>query len=165
MMTFVDLNVGSFWRMFGRVKGWPLLGRLKFRSFSKKDVSRDKERESTWIKYDYDSRIFFLECLEAWWGEEKEKRIFGVLWVLGGLGVRKKKKEILRECWLMSGMVLDWCLVLWCDYVGNDFSSFCFVMVMTLFIGKSKSKYGEIFTHVRKKKLTLLVKITRVYIL
>ena len=42
-----------------------MLGRLKFGSFSKKDVSRDKERESTWIKYDYDSRIFFLECLEA----------------------------------------------------------------------------------------------------
>ena len=42
----------------------------------------------------------------------KENEIFCVLWVLGGLGVRKKKKEILRECWLMGGMVLDWCLVL-----------------------------------------------------
>ena len=69
MMTFVDLNVGSFWRMFGRVRGWHLLGRLKFESFSKKDISRDKERESIWIKYDYDGRIFFMECLEAWWGE------------------------------------------------------------------------------------------------
>ena len=76
-----------------------------------------------------------------------------MLWVLGGLGVRKKKKEILRECWLISGMVLDWYLVLLCDYVGNGFSPFfpLFVMVRTLFIAKSKSKNGEILTHVVKK--------------
>ena len=89
-----------------------MLGRLKFKSFSKKDVSRDKERESIWIKYDYDDRIFFYGMFRSMMRRIKENGIFSVLWVWGGLGVRKKKKEILRECWLMSGMVLDWCLVL-----------------------------------------------------
>ena len=42
----------------------------------------------------------------------KKKMDFGMLWVMGALGERKKKKEILRECWLMGSMVLDWCLVL-----------------------------------------------------
>ena len=47
---------------------------------------------------------------------------FGMFWIMGALGERKKKKEILRECWLIGGMVLDW--YLWYDYVGNDFSPF-----------------------------------------
>ena len=42
----------------------------------------------------------------------KKKKAFGTLWVMGTLGERKKKKKILRECWFMGGMVLDWCLVL-----------------------------------------------------
>ena len=42
----------------------------------------------------------------------KKKMDFGMLWVMGALGERKKKKEVLRECWRMGGMVLDWCLVL-----------------------------------------------------
>ena len=69
MINFVNLNVGRFWRMFGRVYGWPLLGRLKFGSFNKKEVSTEKERGSIWIKYDYDGRIFFKKCLEVRWGE------------------------------------------------------------------------------------------------
>ena len=30
-----------------------------------------------------------------------------MLWVMGALGERNKKKEILRKCWLMGGMALD----------------------------------------------------------
>ena len=33
----------------------------------------------------------------------KKKKAFGMLWVMGALGERKKKKEILRQ----YGMVLD----------------------------------------------------------
>ena len=42
-----------------------MVGRLKFRNFSKREVSREKERESIWMEYDHDGRIFFMECLEA----------------------------------------------------------------------------------------------------
>ena len=42
----------------------------------------------------------------------KKKMARGMLWVMSALGERKKEKEVLRECWLMSGIVLDWCLVL-----------------------------------------------------
>ena len=37
----------------------------------------------------------------------KKKMDFGMLWVMGAFGERKKKKESLRKYWLMGGMVLD----------------------------------------------------------
>ena len=37
----------------------------------------------------------------------KRKMDFEMLWVMGALGEREKKKEILRECWLMGSMVLN----------------------------------------------------------
>ena len=42
----------------------------------------------------------------------KKKMDFEMLWIIGALGERKKKKEVLRECWLIGAMALDWCLVL-----------------------------------------------------
>ena len=44
-----------------------MVGRLKFKSFSEREVSRETETENIWIKYDYDGRIFYMECLEGWW--------------------------------------------------------------------------------------------------
>ena len=44
-----------------------MVGRLRFGGFSEREVSREKERENIWIKYDYDGRIFLMECLEGWW--------------------------------------------------------------------------------------------------
>ena len=37
----------------------------------------------------------------------KKKMALGMLWIMSALGERKKKKEVLKECWLMGGMVLD----------------------------------------------------------